>query len=107
MTDEPKYRKPAAIVRDFRAICRANGYALAEHGTKRRDLDLIAVPWTPSAILSGALMKNLANVEGVIYSADASGKPHGRIAGTYMIRITKPGDPRYIDLSVTPRQGDW
>lgn len=106
MSDE-KYRKPSAIVRDFKLVCREHGYALGEHGTKRRDLDLIAVPWTPKAILSGALLKHLAEVEGVVYAADPSGKPHGRIAVTYGIRITKPGDPRYIDLSVFPRQGDW
>lgn len=26
-------------------ICRANGYALAVHGSMARDFDLIAVPW--------------------------------------------------------------
>lgn len=105
--DEPRYRKPSKILRDFRAICREAGYALAEHGTKRRDIDLIAVPWTPQAIMSGDLLKRLAKVEGVVYQANPSGKPHGRIGATYMFRVIKTGQPRYIDLSVTPRQGDW
>lgn len=105
--DSPKYRKPSKILRDFRAVCRTHGYALTEHGTRRRDIDLVAVPWTPKAVMSGDLLKWLANVEGVVYQANPSGKPHGRIGATYLIRVTKTGDPHYIDLSVCPRQGDW
>lgn len=107
MSDEPKYRKPEKVVRDFRAVCRANGYALAEHGSKRNDIDLIAVPWTAKAIPGGSLLKHLAMVEGVHYGGDPTGKPHGRIAATYTFQVIREGQPRYIDLSVCPRQGDW
>lgn len=113
MSDEPKYRKLSKVVRDFQVVCRTHGYALARHGNpvSQRDIDLIAVPWTPNAIMSGDLIKWLAMVDGVIVG-QPSGKPHGRIGVTFTLRVMKhrPGrltKPHYIDLSITPRQGDW
>lgn len=110
MSDEPKYRKPAKILADFRTVCRANGYALAQHGnpTSVRDIDLVAVPWTPKAILSGDLIKHLASVEGVIVGQPV-GKPHGRIGVVFTFRVIRPdrNERRFIDLSICPRQGDW
>lgn len=100
-------RKWSKVIRDFRAICRENGYALAEHGTKQRDIDLIAAPWTPKAIACGDLLKRLGTVEGVTYQADPSGKPHGRVAATYLRTPFTDREAHYIDLSVCPRQGDW
>lgn len=110
---EPKYRKLSSVVEEFRVVCRTHGYALAVHGNPEstRDVDCIAVPWTPKAIESGTLIKWLADIEGVIVGTP-SGKPHGRIAVTYTLRVMKhrPGrrsKPHFIDLSITPRQGDW
>lgn len=107
-SERPKPRKLAKVLRDFRAICRENGYALAEHGTKQRDYDLIAVPWTPKAIASGDLLKRLGTVKGVTYQSNPTGKPHGRIGATF---LRSPFDPdesiRFLDVSVCPRQGDW
>lgn len=108
--DEPKYRKPSKIVRDFRSVCRSMGYALTVHGnpTSVRDIDLVAVPWTPKAISSGDLIKHLSRVEGVVVGTP-SGKPHGRIAVPFTFRVMRHerNEPHFIDLSVTPRQGDW
>lgn len=110
---EARYRKLASVVEEFRVVCRTYGYALAIHGNpvSQRDVDAVAVPWTAKAIQSGDLMKWLGMVEGVVMGTP-SGKPHGRIACTYTLRVMKhrPGKrdrPHYIDLSVTPRQGDW
>ena len=48
-------------------VARSHGYALAIHGSVITDLDLIAVPWAPSAIsgedLMLALMKHLNAVD--------------------------------------------
>lgn len=101
-----EYRPLSKIIRDVRAICREHGYALTEHGTRQRDIDLVAIPWTPKAIASGQLLKHLGEVEGLTYQSNPSGKPHGRIAATYLFR-KKAGGFSYIDLSVCPRQGDW
>lgn len=101
-----EHRKLTKIVRDVRAVCREHGYALTEHRSGLRDVDLVAVPWTPKAIESGRLLKALGEIEGITYQANPRGKPHGRIAATYMFR-TKSGGMSYLDISVTPRQGDW
>lgn len=113
MSDEPRYRKLGRIVEEFRVVCRTHGYALAIHGNpeSERDVDCVAIPWTPNAISSGDLMKFLGSVEGVVIGTPV-GKPHGRIGVAYTLRVTKhrPGrrqKPRFIDLSITPRQGDW
>lgn len=39
----------AALVPLFAAVARPLGYAIAVHGSMRRDLDLVAVPWTDDA----------------------------------------------------------
>ena len=75
--------------------------------TTIRDIDLVAVPWTPKAIDAGTLIKHLAEIEGVTWSSTMKGKPHGRLATTFYLRLRRDGDPLYIDLSALPRQGDW
>lgn len=72
---------PLGYVSLLPALTRAaksNGYALAVHGSMRRDLDLVAVPWPGTQ--------------------DPAQKPHGRLAWA----IHLGGGP-YIDLSVMPR----
>lgn len=101
-----KARPVKRIVADFRAVCREHGYALTEHGSRIRDVDLVAIPWTPKAIPSGTLLKHLGEIEGVTYQSNQTGKPHGRIAATYLFR-KRDGGYSFIDLSVCPRQGDW
>jgi hypothetical protein len=41
------------------AIARENGYALAIHGTVTNDLDLVAVPWTETAVPAEELVERL------------------------------------------------
>ncbi len=105
-------------------VARANGYALAIHGTLVDDMDIIAIPWTDKAIEAGELKDLLiAHIGAVGYGDslrlfgipedqvtqilarkeqrildEAELKPHGRLAwNLYMIAGTK------IDLSVMPR----
>ncbi len=85
----------------------SHGYALAIHGSKRRDIDLLAVPWSEEAVAADKLAA-------AVYAMTAGGfdphpigpltkfggnKPHGRIG--WFIHL--PGGP-YIDLSVMPIQ---
>lgn len=84
-------------------IAREAGYALALHGTMMRDLDLIAVPWTSTAVCAEELVArfmaassswrrpNLKPVE----------KPHGRRCWSMHL-----GGGPYIDLSIMPREQD-
>lgn len=89
-----------------RARARELGYALAVHGSERRDLDLIAAPWTDEAVSAGELAHEIAIAVGGFIPTDETGsadrnptsKPHGRLAWS----IHLGGGP-YIDLSVMPR----
>jgi hypothetical protein len=89
----------------LRQNARNRGYALAVHGSLVRDIDILAVPWTPEAesarhLKEGlvSLLKALQGGKGVYASRRATRKPHGRVA--YVIHL----GGTYIDLSVMPRR---
>ena len=83
-----------------RSIFRRCGYAIAEHGTRGCDLDLVAVPWTDRAGMPSIIVAEVIEaLEGEMLGKPER-KPHGRVA--YAIR---PGnharhDLWYLDLSV-------
>lgn len=83
----------------IRELAREVGYAIGEHGSKERDLDLIAAPWTENATDSGELIRHIADGLGarVIH---VETKPFGRTAAT----IQMDGWYKGIDVSVCPRQ---
>jgi hypothetical protein len=82
----------------IRALAREVGYAIGEHGSKERDLDLIAAPWTEEAVGNYALMKHIADGLGAKL-VEVERKPLGRYACT----IRMVGWYRAIDLSVCPK----
>lgn len=97
------------VLDDMRLAARGCGYALAVHGTRARDIDMIAVPWTEQAdepkllvqrlcgVLAGKLGRALSQCDD-----NWSDKPHGRQAVT----IIMPGAMApEIDLSIMPRTG--
>lgn len=93
----------------IRACGRECGYAIGVHGSKENDLDLIAAPWTETAVPTRSLVEELARRLGAYVGADnpkAIAKPHGRKA--YSIIFLR-GDvptgrkPLYVDVSVMPR----
>lgn len=102
------------LIDPLRARARELGYALAVHGTLKRDIDLIACPWIPEAVdpssLAHALYEVVVEVnDGAAFirendpwhrSGCPGHKPHGRLVWT----IHLGGGP-YIDLSVMPRGG--
>jgi hypothetical protein len=83
---------------------RNQGYAVAVHGSNVRDLDLIAVPWTETALTPLMVAETIASsIPGVLFGKPEK-KPHGRTGFTI-----RPGgqygfDRWYIDLSVMPRK---
>lgn len=85
-------------------VARKFGYALAVHGTRRRDLDLIAVPWTDRADEPEKLIDAIALVTGTLTgwghkrSGDWTEKPHGRRATTIIASAEV-----HLDISVMPR----
>ena len=113
-TDSPAMRRAtqafvdaflAEVMDDLRLVARGCGYALLVHGTRARDIDMLAVPWTSQAedadFLRQRLLGALAGKFGraVHHSNEWTEKPHGRRACT----ILGPGMCPEIDFSVMPR----
>src|SRR4051812_12244143 len=107
MDDKERYREdyyPITYLCYYpymRDKARELGYALAIHGSMRRDLDLVAIPWTNEAADVDVLVNAMvAACFGRLAGSDnPTAKPHGRLA--YSIH---PGSCiGYIDLSIVPK----
>lgn len=88
----------------FRKVARECGYALAEHGSKIRDFDLVAIPWVEEGVVSPEeLIKRLCDIYPdhkfmwVYENGEKIIKPHGRLAYTIFI-----AGGTYLDLSIMP-----
>lgn len=95
-----------AILPAIRTVALANGYAVAVHGSLKRDIDLIAVAWTDQAIAAPDLVQAVRGaVAGVtgrcIILGELSEKPHGRVAYT----LVHGGFAGEIDLSIIGPRG--
>jgi hypothetical protein len=98
------FHEQDAFIERVREVARDAGYAVAVHGSRERDLDLIAVPWTENAINPHQLVKALCARLDLVekpYPEPAlprnpERKPNGRIAWALL------GAPacQYLDLSV-------
>lgn len=94
-----------SILPAIREAAKFQGYAVAVHGSLKRDIDLIAVAWTDQArapdelvrVIQGAIGGILGNC---VRNGEPSIKPHGRIAYT----LIHPGFAGEIDLSIIPPQ---
>ena len=88
-----------SLIPKLRATARRAGYALGVHGSLKRDLDLIAVPWVQGAVTPQVLAKRISLAACGLYTINRQQrwerKPHGRMAIALMI-----GRRAYIDLSV-------
>jgi hypothetical protein len=101
-----------------RAVARECGYAVTVHGSLKfeRDLDLVAVPWTPEAVSADQLIARLcedvplverpcnlyADPDGPRVEPNPERKPWGRIGWS----LAGCPEHRYVDLSVAPRCGE-
>ena len=106
-TRAPAY---ACIYHGLAEVARNLGYALAIHGSVLTDLDLIAVPWTDSAVEPLELMYAIKDHCGKCgINNDEHGnehhgpapKPHGRMA--WKLHMHSGGA---VDLSVMPKVKD-
>lgn len=99
----------------IRSVAAECGYAVGVHGSVRRDLDLIAVPWTPEAVSAQQLVAILCERiplherDWNLYSdrrmePNPEIKPWGRIA--WSLDGVPAGLWKYVDLSVAPRCGE-
>lgn len=100
-----------SLIPKIREAARKCGYAIGIHGSMRRDLDLIAVPWVADHSDKDTLAREIARactslVPASFYWGDNPPKPCGRVATSFAICWTEFDHPRHgvghIDLSVTP-----
>ena len=93
-----------AILPAIREAARFKGYAVAIHGSLKRDIELIAVAWTEQACPPDEIVNSICGaVSGVLgncvqINKTPTKKPHGRIAVT----LIHPGHVGEIDLSIIP-----
>ena len=94
---------------DLKDVAREHGWNLVLHGSLRRDLDLIMIPWRESVTNHESVIKIFAQMIGgrFVVQSDESIKcfPHGRLS--YIINVnrgefTKHDPQYYIDISVIP-----
>lgn len=86
----------------LRDIAYEHGYALAIHGSMRRDFDLIAVAWTETAKPHEEMLAEMSKIIGMDFGneqpyASKEMKPHGRIGYTF-----HAGGGGYFDISIIP-----
>ncbi len=102
------------LIEPLRARARELGYAVGVHGTLKRDIDLIACPWTNEAVEAGILAEELrlvaAKINGYAFlnpreddrhhrDGQPGYKPWGRLCWSFHL-----GGGPYIDLSVMPKK---
>lgn len=96
--DQPGFY--AMLLPEIRNLAREHGYAVAIHGTMRRDMDIVLVPWIEAAKspgeLVGAIWKEYGNIDQPL--AAPTPKPHGQLAYTVMLGNF------YFDIRAMPRK---
>lgn len=101
-----------ALIEALRYVAFRYGYALAVHGSLKRDIDLIACPWRDSAVGAASLIDGLQKateaIVGVARMRDIDKdvgqpekKPCGRLA--WSLYLTYRDDGPYLDISVMPK----
>lgn len=103
--------KFSAIIESVRGRARELGYTIAVHGSLKRDIDLIAVPWTFEAVKADELVESLRIVSGGQYAWNIADGHENTLAGCYGRRDPHGhlgwwinlGDGVFVDLTVTPR----
>jgi len=97
----------ADLIARIRAIAAEHGWAVGVHGSLTRDIDLIAVPWTPDACIWVDLWLHLSK-EVPLWRGGIERKPHGRMGCTLLQPGSEPipgtGDftPAQVDISFIP-----
>ena len=89
-----------ALYPELAKLAREHGYALAVHGSLRRDFDLIAVPWAEAPSDPDVLVEAFTTTFALHRTSDSPvKKAHGRIAYTISIGFGEAA----LDLSFMPR----
>ena len=89
MTDKPPpcYSPvyAAALYPELAVVFREHGYALAAHGSLRRDFDLVAIPWIEQPSPPEAVVTQITTDWAIRQIGEPGSKPHGRRVWTLSI----------------------
>lgn len=90
------------LISPLREFARGKGYAIAVHGSLRRDIDLVAIPWTESSIDPQKFVDELlVKFDWILCNGvNPEQKPNGRLA--WNICSIREFRSTFIDLSITP-----
>lgn len=88
----------AALYPELAKIFQKHGYALAVHGSLRKDLDLIAVPWAEKISPHEDILEEIAETYVFRAIGEPTTKHHGRVAYFFSIGFGECA----IDLSFFP-----
>ena len=77
-----KFLQLDEVIEKIRLIAKSCGWAIAVHGSLKRDIDLIGIPWVEDAVpqieLYMKLRKHFDSAYSSLGEGLAAGKPHGR-----------------------------
>jgi len=85
-------------INKIRVLAKEVGYAIGIHGSRERDLDIVAMPWVEEAVTPEKLFEHIAKGMNARVVDKLENKPVGRIAATIQI----DGYYKQIDISVMP-----
>jgi hypothetical protein len=96
---QERIKNSESIYRLMLPIANQNGYALLLHGSKVRDVDMVAVPWVEEACTQELLIKAFC-VAFQLSIVKFEQRPHNR----YSYALYKKGwSDQFIDISVINR----
>jgi hypothetical protein len=93
-----------SILPAIRKVAREAGWAIGEHGSFRRDMDLIAVPWAIEHVskdeLAGAIQRAACGIQNSVFKWES--KSAWRSATSFPVCFPEWSEPNvgHIDLSV-------
>ena len=89
----------AEVIGPIRLIAHELGYAVAVHGSLKRDIDLVAIPWVRDAVGKQQLINSICDRLGAVQSSEGwRERSHGR--WVHIIRLPRQDPNTYLDLSV-------
>lgn len=94
------------VIAKVREVAKRHGWAIGVHGSLKRDIDLIAIPWTEEASLWVDVWLDLSDKgTGGLWRGGIGKKPHNRIGTIFLQPGAEPlpnhkdWDPPQIDVS--------
>ena len=89
----------ASIIGPIKLVAHDLGYAVAVHGSLKRDIDLVAIPWTRAAVGRDDLLQAICDrIHGVPSEDGWRPRAHGR--WVHIVRIPRHDPDTYLDLSI-------